>query len=112
MLNLKFSIKKIQQAYKENLTWVSNPELYVFNLIDLTNLRKIVYEYSADNIESPQKINISIMRDGFLDDSVRGDIQKIKLSKNSNGKWEVITIKKAISCWRTEKLIYSSKPCP
>jgi len=103
---------KIQQAYKENLTWVRNPELYVFNLINLTSLRKIAYEYSTDNIKSPQKINLSIMRDGFLDDSVRGDIQKIKLSKNSKGKWKVISIKKAISCWRRDKLIYSSELCP
>ena len=104
--------KNIQQAYKGNLTWVNKPELYVFNLIDLTNLRKIAYEYSADNIESPKNIYISIMRDGFLDDSVRGDIQKIKLSKNSKGKWKVISIKKAISCWRRDKLIYSSELCP
>lgn len=104
--------KIIQKAYKENLTWVKKPELYIFNLVDFSDLKNISYEFSADNIESPQNINISITRDGFLDDSVRGDIQKIKLSKSKNKKWKVMSLKKSTRCWRSENQVYSSKPCP
>lgn len=104
--------KKIQQAYKENKSWVNTPELYIFNILDLTSLKNISYEYEADNIESPKKISIKLIRDGFLDDSIRGDIHKINLRKGSDGKWEVRNIKKSTACWRNESLIYSIKPCP
>lgn len=104
--------KKIQLAYKANLEWATKPELYVFNLFELSDLKKISYEYNADNIESPKNITIIVVRDGFLDDSVRGDIQHIKLNKDNKGMWKILTIKKAISCWRREKPIYSSEACP
>ncbi len=104
--------KKIRQAYKAKLDWASKPELYVFNIFDISDLKKMSYEYSVDNIENPKNIDITVARDGFLDDSVRGDIQHLKLFKNSEGIWKILTIKKAISCWRNEKTTYSSEECP
>ena len=103
--------KKIQDAYKNNLEWANKPELYIFYLMELSNLKKFSYEYVVDNIENPKNININIVRDGFLDDSVRGDIQHIKLQKIENGIWKILSVQKAISCWRSSKLVYSSKAC-
>jgi len=103
---------KIEKAYAEGVQWADRPELYVFNLFELSGLRKISYEYSADNIESPRNIEISLVRDGFLDDSVRGDIQRIRLRKNNEGRWEILSIKRAVSCWRNEEPAYSSEACP
>lgn len=104
--------KKIQKAHKNRLNWVSKPELYVYNLFELSGLKNISYEYSADNIESPKKIDINILRDGFLDDSIRGDIHHIKLKKSNKGIWKVISIKKTTSCWRNKQQIYSTNICP
>lgn len=103
---------KIQEAYASSLQWATKPELYVFNLFELSELKKISYEYSADSIEAPKNIDITIIRDGFLDDSVRGEIQHIKLGKNNYGKWEVLYRGRAISCWRSQVLKYSSEACP
>jgi len=103
---------KILKSYNAGLAWARKPELYVFNLFDITNLKHMSYEYSADNIEEPKNIKITIIRDGFLDDSVRGDIQRMNLAKNTNGIWEIKIIKKAVSCWRTNKVTYSAKACP
>jgi len=104
--------EKIQHAYNRNLEWATKPELYIFNLFELSNLKKISYDYNADNIENPSNVEIKITRDGFLDDSVRGDIQYIKLRKSKDGIWKIKQIKKAISCWRNESFIYSSEACP
>jgi len=112
VLETKTFNKKIQQGYLSGLSWVTKPELYVFNLFELSNLKKVSYEYSVDNTENPENIEISIIRDGFLDDSVRGDIQQIKLKKNHEGKWEVLYAKRAINCWRNKTLVYSSEECP
>lgn len=83
--------KKIQHAYTSGLNLATKPELYAFNLFELSNLKKVSYEYSADSIENPKNVTISILRDGFLDDSVRGDIQYIKLINNNEEKWENIS---------------------
>ena len=104
--------KKIQLAYKANLEWAAKPELYVFNLFELSGLKKVSYEYNADSIEGPKNITIKIIRDGFLDDSVRGDIQHLKLNKDNKGIWQILTINRTIRCWRREKPIYSSEACP
>ncbi|GEM_PF-3983151 len=104
--------KKIGKAYDDGLDWVGRPELYVFNLFELSDLKKISYEFSADNIETPVNIEINLIRDGFADDSVRGDIQRIKLRKNNEGRWEIVSIKRAVSCWRNEGPAYSSEACP
>lgn len=104
--------KKLENAYKEKLYWSDKPELYIFNLLEISNLRKISYEYKTDNIESPKIIEIYLVRDGFLDDSVRGDIHHLKLIKGYNEKWKISSIRKATSCWRSNKLIYSSESCP
>jgi len=103
---------KIQKSYEAGLEWVRKPELYILNLFDLSNLKKISYEYKADNIENPKNIEITLIRDGFLDDSVRGDIQRISLTKDKEGVWVVKTIKKSMSCWRTNKTTYSVNQCP
>lgn len=102
----------IQKAYQKDQKWAVKPELYIFHLFELSDLKEISYEYSADTIEAPENTNITLVRDGFLDDSVRGDIQHLKLKKNKNGTWRVISIKKATSCWRKKELIYSSEACP
>lgn len=104
--------QKIQLAYKSNLEWAAKPEHYAFNLFEMSDLKKITYEYNADNIESPKNVKITLVRDGFLDDSVRGDIQQLHLVKDNNGIWKILTMKKAISCWRRERLVFSSEACP
>ncbi len=104
--------ERIQQAYKKNKNWVNKPELYVFNLFELSDLKKTTYEYTTDNIENPNNIDIRVTRDGFLDDSVRGDTQHIKLNKGNDGKWKIVFFKKAISCWRNNNMVYSSDGCP
>jgi len=112
--NLDTSIldETIQRAHKKGMKWSVKPELYIFHLFELSELKTISYKYSADTIEAPKNIDINLVRDGFLDDSVRGDIHHLKLKKNKNGTWKVISIKKATSCWRKKELIYSSEACP
>ena len=102
----------IQKANESGEKWVYKPEFYIFNLFDLTALKKISYEFNVDNIEKPKNIEIRILRDGFLDDSVRGDIHQLKLKLNNKMIWKIVSIKKAISCWRNNQLIYSKETCP
>ncbi len=111
-INANILNEKIQKAYKNDLKWAVKPELYIFHLFELSGLKTTSYKYSADTIELPENISINLSRDGFLDDSVHGDIHHLELKKNNNGTWEVMSIKRTMSCWRKKELIYSSGVCP
>jgi len=101
----------IIKASAENKSWIKKPEQYIFNILDLSNLKQIHYDLVSDNIEAPENITITLIRDGFLDDSVRGDIHSIQLIKN-NQSWKISSVKQAIRCWRNDSSAYSSKACP
>ena len=103
---------QINRAYQLDLGWVKKPQLYVFELFYLDEIKQFSYKFAADNTESPQTIIISLMRDGFLDDSIRGDLQRIELAKNKKGEWNIRSLKKAHRCWRSEEKVFTTKPCP
>ncbi|MCG8382167.1 MAG: hypothetical protein MJA28_08125 [Gammaproteobacteria bacterium] len=90
----------INEAYKNKEKWVNSPHEYITKLFDLNFLRSIEYTYKVDNIEKPKNIVISIKRDGFLDDSVRGDLHILHLVLDSANRWEITEIHKGVLCWR------------
>ena len=103
---------RIRAAYASGQAWASQPQLYVFNLFYFEEIKSITYDYEVDNTENPQHITIRLIRDGFLDDAVRGDIQRIELNRNKQGEWEIILLQKAHRCWRGEEQTFTTEPCP
>lgn len=103
---------KIKQAYQSGQSWVNKPRLYIFNLFYFDELKGFSYDYSVDNTENPQNIIIRVERDGFLDDSLRGDLQHLELQKNKEGEWSILSLKKAHRCWRSEVRTFTTEACP
>lgn len=103
---------RINHAYQSGLGWVKSPRLYVFELFYLDEIKAFSYDYEVDNTENPQAITIKLIRDGFLDDSVRGDSHRIHLRSDKNGVWSIHSIKKAHRCWRSKEAVYTTKACP
>lgn len=60
--------------------------------------KQIIYQYN-DSPESMDKTTVTIIRDGYLDDSVRGERWDIKLQKQSTGKWRTSSVTVASRCW-------------
>lgn len=52
--------------------------------------------------ESPVATRVTIVRDGLLDDSVRGEFWEVALDRTPNGKWTVRGIRQAWLCRRGE----------
>jgi len=102
----------IDRARQSGQAWIEQPELYVHQLFALQGIRSFTQEFRYDRSEQPQNIEIQLVRDGFLDDAQRGDIQRIKLRKNVDQSWRVTEVKKAYSCWRSVSVQYSSELCP
>lgn len=102
---------KIRRARAANESWTAAPHLYVFNLFETTGLKNMAYQVSADRLEQPRRLDIRLVRDGFADDSVRGDVLEITLKSSSSDAWEIVSAKQAWRCWRSGAKTYSSKPC-
>lgn len=102
---------KIRRARAANESWTAAPHLYVFNLFETTGLKNMTYQVSTDRLEQPRRLDIRLVRDGFADDSVRGDVLEITLKSSSSDAWEIVSAKQAWRCWRSGAKTYSSKPC-
>jgi len=66
-----------------------------------------VFEGSTQHIiqvneggEAPSASRLTVLRDGLLDDSVRGVRWEISLEKTSAGVWRIMQVKRAWRCWR------------
>jgi hypothetical protein len=64
-------------------------------------------------VEAPSASRITIVRDGLLDDSVRGLRWDIALERTQAGTWRIAEVKRAVRCRRgadTERFL--AGPCP
>ncbi|MBN3004058.1 hypothetical protein HNO92_002425 [Chromobacterium alkanivorans] len=64
-------------------------------------------------ISSPEafdKASIALLREGLMDDSVKGTRQRFQLSREDNV-WTLRAVKEDFSCWRGRKG-WGVKPCP
>jgi len=62
--------------------------------------------------ESPTTSRVTVLRDGLLDDSVRGERWEIALARNAKGAWTIKEVKRAWRCWRgpqTDR--FAATPC-
>ena len=101
----------VEDARNNNESWISSPALYPQHLFEFSDLKSYSIHYSVKSIELNRKSTIIVVRDGFLDDSVRGDIHEIVLEKTGE-QWEIKSAKRAFRCWRSsESTTYSADTC-
>jgi uncharacterized protein len=63
--------------------------------------------------EAPSASRITVLRDGLLDDSVRGDRWDIALEKTTTGVWRIKAVKRSWRCWRGEQMDrFATVSCP
>lgn len=63
--------------------------------------------------EAPTATRITVVRDGLMDDSVRGERLDIALQRTATGVWRIAEVKRAWRCWRGESLDrFATRPCP
>ena len=102
----------IEDARNNSESWVSSPALYPQHLFEFSDLKNYSIHYSAKSIELNRKSTITVVRDGFLDDSVRGDIHELVVEKTGE-QWKIKSAKRAFQCWRgSENTTYSANICP
>lgn len=62
--------------------------------------------------ETPTASRVTLVRDGLLDDSVRGERWEIALDSTGTGAWRIREVRRAWLCWRgTNTDRFSASPC-
>ena len=100
----------IENAHASAKNWVQSPELFAQNIMGFSELKEYSILFSADRIEANTQATIFVFRDGFLDDSVRGDLHEFVLEKIA-GRWQLKSAKQAYRCWRAVDESYSADEC-
>ena len=90
----------------------NSPLKVVFYLLNINSEQKdLVIHQSFSGIEEKENAIITVFREGYLDDSVRGEWNEFDLEKTSENKWVIISAKKAILCWRSDSPQYQEDLC-
>lgn len=69
-------------------------------------------ERQSDPNTDFNRVSVTIIRDGFQDDSVRGDWHRFVLSRQTDGTWIVLEARKANRCYRGGADTYRATLCP
>jgi hypothetical protein len=105
--------KIIVKAIDSGENWPYSPALIAFNVLGGDKeTRTLNFSQEANRLENPDIVISELIRDGFPDDSVRGDWHRLKFSKEPDNTWRIIYIQKASRCWRRDSIVYQSGPCP
>lgn len=75
------------------------PLRIISDLLRLDSEPKEVAIYqSFSTMESRNSVTVTVVRDGYLDDSIRGEWNEFEMTKNADQTWKIISAKQAGSC--------------
>ena len=104
---------RIEDGVAAGATWPRSPlRLTVELLVSDVDTRAIWLTEEGNRGEVADTTVVTAVRDGFLDDSVRGDWQRIVYHRLGDGTWRVHEARRAYRCWRGHHLsAFSSQLC-
>ena len=105
---------RIDEAVAASLDWPDSPLQVTLQLFGSDNgVRQIALEEVKNKTEGADVTIVVYIRDGFLDDSVRGDWHEIHYRRLDDGTWRVSKARVAYRCMRGENTgEYQAVPCP
>jgi len=108
MATVEFTQRE-QEAAEKGESWPQNPLLVALKFVGEDaecNSRTIVIR----RLEGRDAAPVEVTDDGCWDDSIRSDKFKLRLTRGSDGTWQITEALKAWSCWRGHT-DYSAEPC-
>ncbi len=92
--------------------WVKDPLQVALRFVGPFEGRNQQITRNNDNAEMPKTVQITIVEDGYLDDSVRGSKYLLTLEIMKDKIWHVIRARKVWRCWPNRGHEgFSSSPC-
>jgi hypothetical protein len=102
-------IKEVRAAGE---AWIENPTLVALRVTGGdSEVRELTITASANRTEAADSSVVTLIRDGLLDDSVKGDWHRLVLVRVEGGAWHVVEGRRAQTCWRGRD-DYGADPCP
>jgi hypothetical protein len=74
--------------------------------------RSLDLRYEGNAGERPDSAVVTLVADGYADDSVRGTWVRLRLARQGDDAWRVVEVQRAWRCWRGHhRESYSKQPC-
>lgn len=106
--------QRVETAVSAGESWPRSPlrmTLELFGSDDET--RSVRIDEVKNRGEGADTTTVTLVRDGFLNDSVRGSWERITFHRLSDGSWRVVEARRATRCWRGDRVeAYGATPCP
>jgi hypothetical protein len=105
---------RLEKAVLSDEGWPSSPLQSTLQLFgDDTDAQAVVVEEMKNRVEGADSATVEMIRDGFLDDSVRGDWHEVVFERQTDGTWRVAEARVAFRCRRGENTsVYQGEFCP
>jgi hypothetical protein len=105
---------RIEEAIIAEYSWPQSPLLVTLYLVGGDeDTRSLVLEEVKNRGEGADLTKVVCIRDGLLDDSVRGDWHEFNLRRLPDNTWRVSDAIVAYRCRRLDNTdVYQERPCP
>lgn len=105
---------RLDKAVLSDEGWPSSPLQSTLQLFgDDTGAQAVVIEEMKNRVEGADSATVVMIRDGFLDDSVRGNWHEVDFKRQPDGTWRVAEARVAYRCRRGENTsVYQGDLCP
>ena len=105
---------RLDMAVLSDEAWPSSPLQSTLQLFgDDSDVQSVVIEEMKNRVEGADSATVMMIRDGFLDDSVRGEWFEVVFERQTDGTWRVAEARVAYRCRRGENTsVYQGDLCP
>lgn len=106
---------RIAVAARAGELWTRDPIRVALEVAGASPLsaRMLDIHCEGNRGEEPDSAEVTLVGDGYLDDSVRGSWSALRLARKPDATWRVLELRRAWRCWRGHHLeSYSNRPCP
>ncbi len=105
---------KISDAMKNGEKWVYHPLLVIQEYRKVADTRFVSILLNNDSVENPLNSTITLVEEGYLDDSVRGQWFRFYLERESSESvWKIREVRQAYLCGRmASPKEFSKERCP
>ena len=104
---------RVEEAVAAQESWPHSPLLVTLHILGGDReARSLALEEVKNRTEGADATTVVLIRDGFLDDAVRGDLHEVDLRRLPDGTWRIHKARAAYRCRRSERPeTYQEHPC-
>lgn len=105
--------ERLSEAADKGESWARDPIRIALELMGSQGARSVKIDREDQGGEAPRSTSVTVIEDGYLDDSLRGTWTRFAMERTEDGTWRITDIQKAYRCWRGHhQESYSARLCP